>query len=552
MLNSLSVFFAFIAFLIFGYISFLRLLAKQHFKNDQAHTDKPHQGSVLNTFTNPESLRKLLRNLGSSAFFVSLPATALLLFWGWGPALIWLIVFHFFIESIFHLQSSSQQADNKVADHLLRTESGVFAVIEQGLIQAFFLLSMAVVVALVATLLDRQPGLLFALLFLLPARQLLSHHSSALPQFLRIGGGIALLALGLAFSDQLGFSVYGDWAPLGQYVPWLVFNMPTLIAAIIVVAVFNLEKNQGFKQDLSFFAGLIIVLLVTAMIVKLIWLRPILDAPINVAQQSTENLPHFISLSLFIFAGFAAFLVRLLNEEYNDESQPQVKYRRLQGESFIHNVYMALLVLSLAAALGIGAWKTHFINWSLDLNILDYLNLSISSNLNLIYNYADSGTMLHTILLAALCFTGFSFLLMCANQLTLEEAETETIWSLVVEAKIPQAIGIFVLSTYFIGNGISINSWLLIGLLAWVLFMHLCIGMCLKSDKHFLPSLITFGLLIFGTLQTLALCWNWFNNEHYGLLILALTVLVASYLLWANDLKRLLKKLKQNEKSSLL
>lgn len=548
MLNSLSVFAAFLAFLLFGYLSFLRLLAKHHLKTSESNleTGQHKQSSRIKQGAD------LIRNLGSSAFFVSLPATALLLFWGWGPALIWLVVFHFLVESIFQLQFSAQKPELTVADHLLRTDKGIFAVLEQGLIQAFFLLSMAVVVALVATLLDRQPGLLFALLFLLPARQLISHTSAAIPAFVRIGGGLGLMALGLAFSDQLGFSVYGDWAPLGASVPWLVFNMPTLIAAIIVVAVFNLEQNHGFKRDLSFYAGLIIVLLVCAMIVKLIWLRPILDAPLNASQQRSDDLPYFISLSLFIFAGFAALLIRLLNEEENGEQRKPVQYLRLQSGSFIHVVYMALLVLSLAAALGIGAWKTHFIDWSTKLNILDYLNLSISSNLNLIYNYADSGTMLHTVLLASLCFTGFSFLLMCANQLTLEESDKESVWSLVVEAKIPQAIGIFVLSAYFIGNGISINAWLLIGVLAWVLFVHLCIGMCLRYSKSGLFSAITIGLLVFGTLQILALSWQWLMSENYLLLAMILIILVVSYALWAKDLKPLVKKLTQSEKDAFL
>lgn len=549
MLNSLTVFLAFIAFIAFGYVSLLRLLAKQHLSPKAGHSlfRKP-----LTLFEN----NHLLRNLGSSAFFVSLPATALLLFWGWGPALIWLVVFHFLIESVFHLQYSSQRSDSTIADHLLRSNNAAMATVEQGMIQAFFLLCMAVVVALVATLLDRQPGLLFALLFLLPARGLISHSSAAIPKFIRILGAIALLALGLAFSDQLGFSVYGDWAPLGTALPWLVFNMPTLIAAIIVVAVFQLETNQGFKQDLSLFAGIIIILLIFAMAIKLLWLRPILDAPLNLGSAGSENLPSLISFSLFIFAGFSAFLVRLLNEEENETQHGTEQFHRLQTGGLLHTIYMSLLVISLAAALGIGAWKTHFIEWSMRLDILDYLNLAISSNLNLIYADASSGALLHTILLAALCFTGFSFLLMCANQLSLEEAENETVFSLVVEAKIPQAIGIFIASAYFIGNGISVNTWLLIGILAWVLFSHLIIGVCLDraqtSNKTALFSAITLLVVCAGILQVLALSLSWLLEGHYIYLTLALVILGGSTALWVKDLPALLRATNRAEKSNFL
>ena len=130
-------------------------------------------------------------------------------------------------------------------------------------------------------------------------------------------GALILLALGLAFSDQMGFSVYGDWAPFGDSVSWLRFNNPTIIALVLTVAVFQLEKDSGFKTDLSSFAGMIIVLLVLAMFAQLIWSQPIIDAPMNSTQVASESLPEFIFVSLFIFAGFAALLIGLLNEENN-------------------------------------------------------------------------------------------------------------------------------------------------------------------------------------------------------------------------------------------
>lgn len=555
MLNSLTVFLAFIAFIIFGYLSLLRLLSKQFLAS---------QPGIMTGLTKCLSDPQLIRNLGSSAFFMSLPATAILLFWGWGPALIWLAVFHFFIESVFQLQYSAQKNGVRIADHLLRSELGPKATLEQALIQIFFLLSMAVIVTLVATLLDRQPGLLFALLFLLPARRLISHPSQAIPLSAKYLGALGLLGLGLAFSDQLGFSVYGDWAPLGSAVPWLVFNMPTLISAILVVAVFNLETNQGFKQDLSLFAGAIILLLVGAMVIKLAWLRPVLDAPLNVGDVKSESLPALIGLSFFLFTGFATFLIRVLNEEESQNndlteknednlgSENNKRYTQLQGSSLIHTLYLSLLIISLAAALGIGAWKTHFIEWSNALDILKYLNLAISSTLNLIYTNASSGALLHTILLAALCFTGFSFLLMCANQLTLEEADTETVFSIIIEAKIPQAIGIFLVSAYFIDTGISLYVWLLIGVLAWVLFCQLIISMCLDSKQGILFPLMTLLVVIIGLFQSVMLLINWFSTGEYGLSLLLIIILASALSLWLPDLPALIKKISREEKSDFL
>lgn len=550
MLNSLTVFLASLGFIAFGYLSLLRLLSKQSFGNVS-----------FKQFWQGVSTAQFFSNLGSSAFFISLPATSLLLFWGWGPALLWLLIFHIVIESLCHIQYSAPSNKKSIADFLLRSNNPKLAFIEQGLIQAFFLLSMAAVTALLATLIDRQSGLLFALLFLIPARSILSHPSSALPLAARITAGIALLALGLAFSDQLGFSIYGDWAPLGESFSWFRFNNPTIIAAVLTIAVFQLEPKRGFKKDLSTFAGTIIVVLVVAMIVQLSWSQPMLDAPLNTSKVTNENLPSFISLCLFIFAGFAALLIRLLNEEENQEQAESrlaraQQFARLQSGSLVQTGFMALLLLSIGSALGIGAWKTHFIAWSDSLNILDHLNLAISSTLNLISTESGSGTVMHTILLAALCFTGLSFMLNCASQLTVEERETETAFSLLIESKLLQALGTFISAMYFIGNGISINMWLLIGMLAWVLVTHLIIGMTLSMGQQLsvqksIFTIISSILIILGGFQVLILCISWTIEGQILYTVGAATILIIAVLLWATSISQLIQRFGQNSNEDL-
>jgi hypothetical protein len=549
MLNSLTVFLASFGFVVFGYLSLLRLLSKQNF--GKVSIKQRWQGL---------STAQFFSNLGSSAFFVSLPATSLLLFWGWGPALLWLLIFHIIIESLCHLQYSAPSNKNSIADFLLRSTNSKLAIVEQGLIQTFFLLSMAAVTALLATLIDRQSGLLFALLFLVPARSVLRHPSTALPLAIKIVAGLALLALGLAFSDQLGFSIYGDWAPLGESVNWLRFNNPSIIAAVLTIAVFQLERNTGFKKDLSTFAGIIIVLLVIAMTVQLVLAQPMLDAPMNTGQTTDDDLPSFISLCLFIFAGFAALLIRLLNEEESEEPAETVlakaqQFARLQSGSLVQLGFMALLLLSIGSALGIGAWKTHFSVWNDGLNILDHLNLAISSTLHLIGTQTESGTLMHTILLAALCFTGLSFMLNCASQLSLEERENETILSLLIESKFPQAAGTFIAAVYFISNGISINVWLLIGMLAWVLVTHLVIGMTLavatSGVQKSIFVIVAALLIIIGTLQSISLCILWFFNSDITYGISAILIIITAATLWAPSIPQLIQSFDKNSNEDL-
>ena len=532
--NSLTVFLFALALIVFGYLSLVRLVYRQEFK------PKPLK-QTLRSLTHLQ----MLSNLGSSAFFLSLPATSLLLFWGWGPALMWLVIFHLIIESLAHLHFSMRNNKQGVADYLLRSEHNQLGNLEQGLIQTFFLLSMAVVTALLATLIDRQSGLLFALLFLFPARALLRHPSSAMPLGLRIVASLALLALGVAFSDQLGFSIYGDWAPAGSWLPWLNFHNPTVIALVLVVAVFQMEKNAGFKRDLSSFAGGIIILLVIGMQLFLILGQHSLDAPLNSEHTGENALPFFAGICLFIFSGFSSLIIRLLNEDDSNESRGAAQFTRLQSGGLIYFLFMLCLLLSLASALGIGAWKSHYIDWDESLNILEHLNLAISSSMVLLGSEAESGSILHTILLTALCFAGFSFMMNCANQLTLEEREKTTIFSLILESKLPQAIIIFVSTCYFIEYGVSTNIWIMIGLLAWALICHLALGMCLDQQGHQLSivawKLVTFGIIVIGIIQISLLVINWLSNDQIGIALCSLVIAFACAALWYKDIPEVIK-----------
>lgn len=554
MSNSVIVLSAFIGFLAFGYLSLLRIMLKN---------TSLSKTSVMVLITGFR--QQSLANLGSSAFFVSLPATSLLLFWGWGPALLWLVVFHLFAESLFQIHYSDSSNQHAIADHLLRANNRTDAALEQGLIQAFFLLLMSAVTALLARLIDTQSGLLFALLFLLPARHLLRSNSSALSAPLKIVGCALLIALGITFSDKLGFSIYGNWAPLGDAVDWLRFNNPTVIAAVLIIATFQLDSNDGFKKDISSFAGAVIALLILSSLVRLLWLNPTLDAPLNIA--STEQLPNFVSMSLFIFAGLATLLIRLLNDEQNqtsgtDQTQDVSRFIRLQNDSLVHLIFMLILVLSLAAALGIGAWKTHYLNWDGAQNLLDHLNLAISSTVSLINSGARAGTLSHTILLASLCLTGFSFMLMCSSQLSLEDAEKETLLSVLVRSKSPQACLIFLLSAYFIGNGVHLNTWLIIGLLAWLLVTHLSIGLAVQSQQREAsqnnPASVSKALAIFcialavlGALQVIWLCVDWAIAGLWHYCVISGFILLIAGRFWLRELRSLTQSLSQGTGKNL-
>ena len=534
MSNSLFIFLSFIAFLAFGYISIVRLLVKREFGAFS-------RASLINSIKNT----RVLTSLGSSAFFVSMPATSLLLFWGWGPALLWLLSFHIFIESLFHLQYTTTEQDLSLAELLIRSNGSKLAHIESALVQAFFIILMATMITLLATLIDEQSGLLFTLLALFPAQQLLRHQNSNVPFSLNIIGSVIILGIGIMFAYNLGFSVYGEWAPLellfGSKMAWLKINNITLIAAILIVTSFLLAKKGQFQTDVATFSGAAITILIVVMQIRLAWLQPSIDAPLNAAQTSTNDLPAFIGFCLFSFAGLSALLIRLLNDEtnYADTNTSAICFGRLQVESIVQLIFSMLLVLSLAAALGIGAWKTHYVQWSNDASFVGHLSLAIKGTLQLVSSSFKIGTFAHTVIMACMCIAGISFSMMCVSRFKItrhSKDDNESLYAVIMSAKIPQAIIIFILSCYFISYGISVSTWLIAGMLSWALIVHLMLSITLEmpEDAH---SRLIYGalcliLMLAGTLQILGLTINWLAEEQYLAPFIACIILLGVWVLW--------------------
>ena len=544
--NSLLTLCAFGGFLLFGYFSVVRIGLK-HLSNGKATLRILRWGVD----------RSLLASLGSSAFFVSLPATSLLLFWGWGPALLWLLVFHLLVESPLQLYYSSSQ--RSIADLLLRASNRFDQALEQGLIQSFLLLLMSVVTALLAKLVDTQSGLLFALLFLVPARKMLRNTSLAWHQSIKLIACAGLITFGVALSNKLGISIYGDWAPFGDMfggaIAWLRFNNSTVIAAVLVVAIFTLDSNEGFKQDISRFAGAVIVLLTLAITVRLVMRDPVLDAPINISDAS--ELPFFISICLLLFASLVAMLLRALNNDIDSGAKhASQRFAHIQSDSLISLLFALILVIALASAVGIGAWNTHYSNWSDTQSLLAHLNLGVASLVNLLHGGGQSNSLLNTILLASLCLTGFSVMLMCATQLSLEDTERERFYSVLIRTKTPQAVLVFVLSAYFIDRDIRIDVWLLIGVLAWVLVSHLVIAIALELNKKTqgepMFSVFAMSLVALGLLQATWLAIYWALDELWVNTALVSLIVVIALRLWTRPLLTLIQAIRRPSKPNII
>jgi len=552
MINSLTVFLAFLAFLAFGYFSLLRTLYGQLF------------ASPFKELTRGLSNTEGLKHIGSSAFFVSLPATSLLLFWGWGPALLWLVVFHLLVDSLVNLQVTAVEHESTLSEYLVNTDSAIASLLLRGLLQIYLVLLLSVVLTMLAQLIDKESGLLFALIGLIPAYQLLRNNNRSIPNWFKRSGAFLMLAMGFVVANQLGFAMYGDWAPLGDTLNWFRFNNSTVLALILLVGGFALANNEEFSADVAKLAGVIVIAAIIILAVKLIWLRPLLDAPLNSISESTENLPFFISFCLFLFAGLITLFFRVFNSTAptDVELTPAADFGRVQAESILQLLLALLIVLCLASALGIGAWKTHYLNWDDQGDFFTHLSLTIRSLLHLIHSGATAGNFMHTALMAGLCIAGLNFLRVCIKALSLAHevklhriGESQTFLQVVVQSRLIQAFAAFLISCYLLAHGISLDLWFLIGIISWVIVVQLITAMTVSMSEATFARL-AYGtqclfLMSLGALQTLWMSIRWISGGDMLFAIAGLALLATGAYLWWTPVKEIASRFGKSDSSKL-
>ena len=562
MLNSLTIFLAFVGFLIFGYASLVRILYKQEF------------GAPWSTLLQALVGAQGLQHIGSSAFFISLPATSLLLFWGWAPALLWLVIFHLLADSLLNLQVTAVEHNSALSEYLVGNSGSRSAAIMGLLLQVYIIVLLSLALTLLAQLLDKQSGLLFALLGLIPAHRLLCNANPSIPKLVKQVGAFALLLTGFTFANELGFALYGDWAPFNTLfgegaLDWFRFNNTTILAAVLLTGGVSLANNERFSNDVSVLAGVIVIITIIILMIKLVWLQPILDAPLNRNQLSGTDAdlmqpPVFVGVSMFLFAGLTTLFFRVFNSTAPSEEEiaPAADFGRIQTESLIQLFLALLLVLCLASAMGIGAWKTHYLDWQSQNDFVSHFNLAVTSLLKLIHSGATAGNFMHTAIMAGLSIAGLSFLRVCIKALTLsqdseydENSRAGKLFYVLETSKLAQILAAFALSSYLIVNGISVQFWILLGILSWLVVMQLIVAMTYGMTKPTFARLVYGGqcliLVALGVVQSLYLSFSWLRSGETAFAVAGLFLVVTGILLWWQAIREIIRRFGKSDESKL-
>ena len=553
MSNSLNAFLAFTAFLAFGYLSVLRMAYLQQLSAGPV-------GSMLEAVRG----KAWLRGFGSSGLFVALPATSFLLFWGWGLALLWIFTFHLLIESLTHIRLASAEHDLEPHDYLVTSANPKLVRLERLIAQIFFILAAAITISLLTSLIDQRSGLLFAMFTLFPAHVLLHSTQPAVTKLIKLVGVVLIVLIGYGAAAQLGFSVYGEWVPLQGIIDaassWLRFDNTAFIVGVLTLCAFLLNKHTTARNDLSLLAGILGGILMLILLLSFLWLRPMLDAPLNSIQNGAENLPALLGFSAFLTTGFLALLFRVLGQHATMSSQSsQSRFGTWQLTSLLQLIFALILVLSLAAAVGLGSWKTHYLDWGgyALIDPINHLNIVTQNLVKLSSFDTDAGRTLQTSVMTTICIFGVSMALLSTHYLLIysaneDQSEVRSLTQLVFRSSFSQAVLIFLTALYLSNEGISLNLWLLFGILSWFLVVQMLINTDIEGrqkstiNAQRINDILCLAIILLGVLQALWLIVHWTIDGEILWLITTLMILGAATLLWKPEILKVVQRLMNN------
>ncbi|MBT8115121.1 MAG: hypothetical protein KJP04_07060, partial [Arenicella sp.] len=397
-------------------------------------------------------------------------------------------------------------------------------------------------------------GIFWVLVCLLPASSILQLSHRLIPDTLVKITAAAVLTLGLIMADMLGIAVYGSWLPFGHAVDWLVVNNSTVFAFCMILTAALLSSNPHFNNHIATLSGYLIVAVSVLALLTLVWLQPALDAPVQSSASRNLSQPPFNAVSLLFFGSLLAVLLRFLGSRETpvvQQGAADSRFFHWHLLSLYQLLFSLLMVIGLAAAMGIGAWKTHYLEWSWDLNLLRHYEIALTSLFELASFQSDIGSMAHTAFMSALFCIALSLLLTSFQHLRLEasnQKRAQDLWTMLRRSKIGHSVVIFIVSCYFLNRGIPLTIWIITGILAWLLVTQFVIRLACKTnpqgDSENQPNRLLSGLCLvlvaLGLMQLFRLSLWWAQQGHWLAALLAAIFMLIAVILWFTPVRELL------------
>lgn len=534
MYNSLLFLALFLTLLVFGYLSLLRLTVKQQFGaiNYRQHFN------ISNGWW-------LVDNLALNLTFVLLPVLSVLLFWGWSMAFLWLFIQHFLLESLFNLQVTKQAGKENIqlSNALLNNRSQTTDVPKfhrqclHILVVAFLIILSSACLYFLTYLVDRQSGLLLALIALYA-----SFHAFNIQQTLvfRALLAIATLCFGVLLSDKIGLSFFGNWQPISQ-LQWLDFNNRTIMACLLLALALTQISNKQLQRQFARACGLILFLVLLGLLLILLLNPQTIDAPIhNLSSELTP--PSFILFFLFLAIPAGSLVINALTADTNNhavenaEITAEQQYFRQQSLSLFNLLLLVVIFVSLLTAAGIGAWQTHYQNWPELTQLIPHLQLTLD-NLMETLSISGGASIVTSLFYFLVCVLGINTLMITTRQLSTVSSQTNNF-----------SYALVILCTfYLLANNVLFDHWLVFGAVCWVLFIWLLLQHTIANLKQTnslqnkVIATMSIALGLFGCLQKVGFTYQLWQETKLLLLAVMVTLLITSIILLLRPCRQIIK-----------
>jgi len=564
--------FAVLIFLILGHL-FVNIILKRYINSYNTHDtdgDQSWQADIQ------KCLSELGHNLvnssqSTSQFILICLGIFIALFWGWMPAALLIVIGHLFINSTLNALSKTNSLPaetdltNKQSLSFFQNTNRFICLIIYG----FCALLFAVLIEISTHLLSLNSGAVF---FILSIGVAIYAAMAAKSKVAKIILPILIVGFGYVLSNHLGLYVIGHWQPF-ESIEMLKVDERWVYAALVIFAIYfastqnqtsnyvqapilnniygevstqtevtenNYNKEPLFFKRLQQVSHALNLGIVAIFIIFLVAERPLIDTPMHANSSLLPSYSTIMTIVLFFSVGSLLSLIQYLfsNQRPEQSNSSTIQFKKenynISSANLIASIAALILLFVYASSTGLGAWQTHFNDWSASKSLHEILTVatdSISSTLVFLgLPESNAKNIIYSILF-------LNVLLLLKQLFSLCEKSSQPVLSFSDSPsrfKHSNLIILIIISGILLITGSSVSTWLLVGILSIcgvVIFSVSGLSSILKSRQHahtfiWLGACVSLLLLIL----TLPFIVTWFKTH---LLIACLSIFIIAISLYA-------------------
>lgn len=495
----------------------------------------------------------------TNAFSLLITGALVSLFWGWSPALLTIVICHLIVVNSLSVMAGFKQNEASTSvlknfypsiqkvnnNHKLRSNRQFYAWL---IMYGFCALCMAILTCLSADILSLESGTLI-LVFSIALAAYASININ--PPALAYGAALTIILIGTTLSNHLGIFIMGTWQPFAS-IETIHINESWVFAATLVTMAYII-RGQLLKATVAASTNSLVHLwyqrlcsiskffnlsLIFAIFVFFIIKRPVIDAPMHAY---SDTLPTYIKIIAIVLFFAVGNLIDLLNDLLNSNPQTTNKHSNthntgnqnsLSSYSLISAVCGIILLFLFSSSVGIGAWQTHFLVWSPDTSLFEYLSKAIDSISGVLtfYGFGEvaAKNLVSSCILLNICIILIKLMRLNEQCFGILHSITNTRF----RARSNNCLFISVLVIALLIVGVNINTWVLLGVISLCSTLIIAVDLLhsfLNKDKS--HPFIWLGIALLGCIFLLAIpqIIAWYNTSVILALIASAAIIACAF-----------------------